>query len=70
VIFLAEEIEIKKEKSKDRWGVYLGCIFILIDAIWLLVALGIILTAYLRFWPQVLLIKSWGYLYSLSRWGG
>jgi|GEM_PF-7124885 len=35
---LAEEIEIKKEKSKDRWGVYLGCIFILIDAIWLLVA--------------------------------
>ncbi|MBC7119033.1 MAG: hypothetical protein H5T36_01140 [Methanobacteriaceae archaeon] len=53
---MAEEIEIKKKKSKDRWGVYLGCIFIFIGAIWLLVALGIIPTAYLRFWPQVLLI--------------
>ncbi|HOQ19733.1 MAG: hypothetical protein RBT32_05235 [Methanothermobacter sp.] len=53
---MAEEIEIKKKKPKGRWGVYLGGIFILIGAVWLLVALGIIPGAYLRFWPQVLLI--------------
>jgi len=54
---LAEEIEIKKKKkTKHRWGVCLGGIFILIGAMWLLVALGIIPVAYLRFWPQILLI--------------
>jgi len=52
---MADEIEIKK-KPKHRWGVYLGGIFILIGAIWLLVALGLIPADYMRFWPQVLLI--------------
>lgn len=52
---MAEEIEIKK-KSKHRWGIWLGGIFLLIGVVWLLVALGIIPAAYLRFWPQILLI--------------
>lgn len=54
---MAEEIEIKKKKpKKHRWGIYLGSIFIFIGVIWLLITLGLIPEAYLRFWPQFLLI--------------
>ncbi|MDI9624424.1 MAG: hypothetical protein QFX38_06020 [Methanothermobacter sp.] len=53
---MAEEIEIKKKKPKHKWGVYFGGMLIIIGAIWLLVALGIVPVVYLRFWPQILLI--------------
>lgn len=52
---MKEEVEIKRKKQ-HRWGIYLGIIFIFIGAIWLLIALGLIPAAYLRFWPQFLLI--------------
>ncbi len=50
-------MEIKRKRNRyKKWGVYLGSIFIIMGGVWLLVALGIIPSGYLRFWPQVLLI--------------